>query len=237
MKNIYALVIVALLLVANKLQSQNEELVIWKNGVAIYTQSTNPSVMDSITFRQPIIDVAICGQVWATRNLEVITYRNGDLIPQVTDPTQWASLTTGAWCYYNNDPANGPIYGKLYNWYAVNDPRGLEPNGWHVPSDGEWTTLINCLGGELAAGGKMKAITLWDIPSAATNSSGFTGFPGGYCYSNGYFQNITEYGAWWSSSESGIPSAWGRSMYYLDGGVDRQSLGKKLGISVRCLRN
>ena len=65
--------------------------------------------------------VTICAQAWMTKNLDVTTYRNGDAIPQVTDPTAWANLTSGAWCYYNNDPANGPIYGKLYNWYAVND--------------------------------------------------------------------------------------------------------------------
>jgi uncharacterized protein (TIGR02145 family) len=81
-------------------------------------------------------------------NLDVVTYRNGDIIPQVTDPSLWSSLTTGAWCYYNNDANNGGIYGKLYNWYAVNDPRGLAPEGWHVPTDEEWETLTNKLGGE-----------------------------------------------------------------------------------------
>jgi uncharacterized protein (TIGR02145 family) len=98
-------------------------------------------------------------------NLNVSHYRNGDVIPQVTDPTAWSSLTTGAWCYYNNDTANGTVYGKLYNWYAVNDPRGLSPQGWHVPTDAEWTNLTSCLGGESLAGGKMKATTLWDSPN------------------------------------------------------------------------
>ena len=95
----------------------------------------------------------------------------------------WATLTTGAYCYYNNDSATyAATYGKLYNWYAVNDPRGLAPAGWHVPSDAEWTELINCLGGEDVAGGKMKAVSaLWYSPNTgATNSSGFTGLPGGY---------------------------------------------------------
>src|SRR4030095_15485991 len=89
----------------------------------------------------------ICDQDWMVKNLDVTTYRNGDIIPEVTDPTVWAALTTGAWCYYENNSTNGTTYGKLYNWYAVNDPRGLAPTGWHVPTDAEWTTLSTCLGG------------------------------------------------------------------------------------------
>src|ERR1035437_2945754 len=101
-----------------------------------------------------IPSVTICTQVWMLNNLEVTTYRNGDPIPQVTDPAAWGLLSTGAWCWYNNDSAtNASTYGKLYNWYAVNDPRGLAPTGWHVPSDAEWTTLSTCLGGAFVAGG------------------------------------------------------------------------------------
>src|SRR5436190_23369500 len=127
--------------------------------------------------------VTICDQVWMIKNLDVSTYRNGDPIPEVTDPSQWAGLTTGAWCYYENNSANGTIYGKLYNWYAVNDPRGLAPLGWHVPSDEELTTLTSCLGGVFVAGGTMKetGTTHWLAPNTeATNSSGWTGLPGGY---------------------------------------------------------
>ena len=82
------------------------------------------------------------------KNLDVSKYRNGDDIPQVTDATTWANLTTGAWCYYENNTANGTVYGKLYNWFAVNDPRGLAPSGWHIPSQAEWVTLQNCLGND-----------------------------------------------------------------------------------------
>jgi hypothetical protein len=95
--------------------------------------------------------ISICSQVWMTKNIDVTTYRNGDAIPQVTDQTQWASLTTGAWRYYNDDPAYGPIYGKLYNWYAVTDPRGLAPVGWHIPSETELNSLATCLGGTTVA--------------------------------------------------------------------------------------
>lgn len=146
----------------------------YSNEVTIYTGSSNlPSPTDV---------VSNCSQIWMTKNLDVAYYSNGDPIPQVTDPIQWATLNTGAWCYYNNDPANGAIYGKLYNWYAVNDPRGLAPNGWHIPSLPEYQTLRDCLAGRAVAGGKMKEVGLthWLSPnSGATNSSGFTALPGG----------------------------------------------------------
>ncbi|ULQ54705.1 fibrobacter succinogenes major paralogous domain-containing protein [Flavihumibacter fluvii] len=124
----------------------------------------------------------ICDQFWMVKNLDVATYRNGDIIPQVKDANTWFSLTSGAWCYYLNLSENGPIYGKLYNWYAVNDPRGLAPVGWHVPTETDVSTLSNCLGGDLVAGAKMMetGTAHWPPPnSEATNSSGFTGLPGG----------------------------------------------------------
>ncbi len=87
--------------------------------------------------------VTIGSQVWASKNLNVSTYRNGDIIPHVQDQNAWAKLTTGAWCYYDNDPSNEAKYGKLYNWYAVNDPRGLAPVGFHIPTHEEWLTLTD----------------------------------------------------------------------------------------------
>ena len=150
--------------------------------------------------------VTICGQTWIQSNLNVAHYRNGDIIPQVTDLTQWATLTTGAWCYYNNDPANGAIYGKLYNWYAVIDPRGIAPQGWHVPSNNEWTILSNCLGGDNISGEKMKEIGTvhWTNPNIATNSSGFSALPGGQITNSGGiigFYSIGTNGKWWSSTQ------------------------------------
>lgn len=99
-------------------------------------------------------EILIGNQTWTKKNLDVATYRNGDAIPQVQDST-WETLTTGAWCYYENNTDNGTTYGKLYNWYAVNDPRGLAPNGYHIPTDAEWTTLSTYLGGDSIAGNKM----------------------------------------------------------------------------------
>ena len=184
--------------------------------------------------------VTIGNQQWMRENLDVLTYRNGDIIPQVTDPTAWAALTTGAWCYYNNDVANGAIYGKLYNWYAVNDPRGLAPTGWHVPSDAEWTTLETTLGGAAVAGGKMKTTgtTSWTTPNTgATNESGFAGLPGGYRNYNGSFFSVGSSGYWWSSSENGTVDAWYRYLGYNVGGITRSNDYKLSGCSVRCLRD
>jgi uncharacterized protein (TIGR02145 family) len=140
--------------------------------------------------------VTICNQTWTKSNLNVSKYRNGDVIPQVTDPAAWSNLTTGAWCYYDNDPANGAVYGKLYNWYAVNDPRGLAPVGYHVPTETDWTTLSNCLGiDDLEIFNKMiePGTTHWTIPHPeANNSSGFTALPGGVREgSNGNYYYLT----------------------------------------------
>ena len=168
------------------------------NGGQTYTQGTPITDIDGNTY--PTI-ISTCGQTWTGKNLNVSKYRNGDAIPQVTDPSQWVNLTTGAWCYYNNDPNNGAIYGKLYNWYAVNDPRGLAPQGWHVPTETEWTSLINYLGGASVAGGKMKStdITLWGPPNIGTNSSGFSALPGGLRDVGGNF---------WGGGDGGFSTMW-----------------------------
>lgn len=186
----------------------------------------------------------ICDQVWMVKNLDVSTYGNGDPIPQVTDPYVWSTLSTGAWCYFNNDPANGPIYGKLYNWYAVNDPRGLAPAGWHVPLDAEWTKLYNCLYaippiGNVGDKIKEAGTAHWAAPNdAKTNISGFTALPAGFRDSGGPFNYPIGYWAfWWSSSEDGIDFAPLRFMYYGNGDLLSSSFGKQVGMSVRCVRD
>lgn len=182
--------------------------------------------------------VIIGPQVWMFKNLDVTTYRNGDPIPHVTDRTQWSKLTTGAWCYHNNDSATGAIYGKIYNWYAVNDSRGLTPVGWHVPTNTEWTTLAAYLGGESVAGGKLKetGTAHWISPNTgATNSSSFTALPGGYRHYNGTFSDIGSSGYWWSSSEYEATSAWNIGLYTDIADVYRHKFGKHIGLSVRCV--
>ena len=185
--------------------------------------------------------LTICCQSWMTKNLDVATYRNGDPIPKVTGTAEWAALTTGAYCYYNNDSATyAAIYGKLYNWYAVNDPRGLAPEGWHVPTDFEWTTLENCLGGASVAGGAMKETGTihWTSPNTgATNISGWAGLPGGIRFNFGTFDYIGANGYWWSSSETNPSYAYNRYLFYNDSYLVRSFDWKQRGFSVRCLRN
>ncbi len=179
--------------------------------------------------------VTIGTQAWTSKNLDVATYRNGDVIPQVKEASAWASLTTGAWCYYDNDASNGPKYGKLYNWYAVNDPRGLAPKGFHIPSDAEWTVLTDYLGGAAAVGTKMKSSSGWYENGNGTNSSGFAGFPGGARDDDGTFGNIGRIGFWWSASEDNSYNAWYRYLYGNNGDVYRFNYYKQNAFSVRCL--
>ena len=181
------------------------------------------------------------GQEWMAENLRTTTYANGELIPNVTtDGTQWSNLTTGAWAHYNNDNQYENPYGKLYNWYTVADPRNVCPTGWHVPTDEEYTLLTDYLGGEPVAGGKMKSTgtQYWLSPNTdATNESGFSGLPGGYRNYGGSFNDVGYSGNWWSSSELGTLSAWFRCLDYEYGGVIRETDGKTIGFSVRCLRD
>ena len=184
-------------------------------------------------------EVTIGTQTWTASNLNVTTYRNGDIIPEVTDPVEWESLTTGAWCHYNNDPANEAVYGKLYNWHAVNDPRGLAPAGWHVPTDAEWTVLTDYLGGESVAGGKLKeaGTTHWIAPNTdAINNYDFTALPGGYRANDGGYDGIGVNGGWWSSSENGTDNAWGRGLSYYYGDAYRVNGYKEDGFSVRLVK-
>lgn len=181
--------------------------------------------------------VRIGGQEWMAENLRVTHYRNGNTIPNVTDNSAWSELTTGAYCWYENDQSTYAKYGALYNWYAVNDNRNLCPVGWHVPSDAEWTTLTTYLGGISVAGGKMKAAILWDSPNAgATNSSGFSGLPGGSRDEWGCY-GIGSSGAWWTSTEYDGYLAWLRTLGYISQEVHRYEGYKMVGNSVRCLRD
>ena len=196
-------------------------------------------IASSTTFSYAQETVTIGKQTWMKKNLDVSRYRNGDVIPEVADLSTWVNLTTGAWCYYENKSDNGTTYGKLYNWYAVNDPRGLAPAGWHIPSDAEWTSLITFLNGTSVAGTAMKetGTSLWKSPNTgATNSSGWAGLPGGARHDNGLFQSMGFSGSWWSStSQDAI--AWYREMVFNFGGIARNFYVKRGGFSVRCVRD
>jgi uncharacterized protein (TIGR02145 family) len=185
-------------------------------------------------------DIIIGTQTWTGCNLNVDRYRNGDLIPEVTDPIAWAALTTGAWCWYNNDSANGPVYGKLYNWYAVSDPRGLAPLGYHIATGTEWSTLRTYLGGNTLAGGPLKETGFchWLAPNTgATNSSGFTAVGGGVRSSSGTFVNIKFSGKYWTSTVNDSTSA---ILYEIFSNITFVGTGASIkndALSVRCIKD
>ncbi len=148
-------------------------------------------------------EVKIGDQIWMTRNLNVDKFCNGDPIPEAKTNEEWIKAGENgepAWCYYDNDPENGEKFGRLYNWYAVNDPRGLAPEGWHIPSDEEWTTLVDYLGGEDEANIKMRSSVGWENDGEGNNESGFSALLGGYRNSYGDFNDLGECASWWTST-------------------------------------
>ena len=185
--------------------------------------------------------IRIGTQVWMAENLRSSQYRDGSSIPNVKDDALWTKLTTHAWCNYDNDSRHDFIYGKLYNWYAAVDYRGLCPKDWHLPSDVEWTTLVDFLGGEAVAGGQMKSkdTAQWNAPNkGATNTSGFTGTGGGTRNDfDGGFYRFHEQGYWWSGQE--YPSGALYSRFLADDEVEvfRLLTTQNEGYCVRCVRD
>jgi uncharacterized protein (TIGR02145 family) len=230
-----------------------------ENKSLISTSSSNFSKSEKLlSITQKILSeikpqyesVRIGNQEWMTRNLDVDRFRNGDLIPHIEFDEEWIKAgdkCQPAWCYYDNDPENGKKYGKLYYWYAVNEPRGLAPEGWHVPSDDEWTILINFLGGKEVAGHKMKSDNGWndwednygEIKNRnGDDSSGFNALPGGARGINGSFRNISINTFFWSATEFSRDIAWRFGMNGSEEVSRHYYFGSKSsGTSVRCLRN
>jgi uncharacterized protein (TIGR02145 family) len=213
------------------------------------TNNTTPGTLtdlDGNTYQT----IKIGNQWWMAENLKVTHYRNGDAIPKVTGDTEWSNLTNGACCNYGNDSNNTATYGRLYNFYALNDSRNTAPAGWHVPSDYEWKTLEMTLGmSQIAAdaigergtdvGGKLKetGMSHWQSPNmGATNESGFSALPGG-CRYGGSFDGLGVVAFFWSSTESESNSAWYRGLGYINSIVYRGSNSKQFGFSVRCVRD
>jgi uncharacterized protein (TIGR02145 family) len=182
---------------------------------------------------------ASSGQEWMTENLKVCRYANGDSIIHLTENLQWSMTDEGAWSYYNHNPSNGQIFGKLYNGWAVEDPRNVCPAGWHVPSTPEWTLLHSVNGGLSYGGGNLKAtgIDIWLSPNTgATNSSGFTALPGGVRLGGGDFQEIYGSGYWWTSTGNSATLDH-RILYYTSTGVWTGSASKQEGHSIRCVKD
>ena len=176
-------------------------------------------------------------------NLNVNHFQNGEIIPEAKTEEEWAKARVEnrpVWCFYDNDISNGGKYCKLYNWYAVNDPRGLAPKGWHVPTNFEWTVLTDYLAanGHSGAEGKaLKSTSGWNNSGNGTDNYGWLGLPGGNRYDYGNFHDIGVFGYWWSSSERDPSNAWTRTLEYGTGRLSRNYGHKKNGFSVRCLRD
>jgi uncharacterized protein (TIGR02145 family) len=177
--------------------------------------------------------VEIGAQTWMTGNLNVSRFRNGDSIPQVKSAEEW--IKSGkegkpAWCYIENNSENGRKYGKLYNWYAATDPRGLAPKGWHVASDQEWTKAINSLGGGISAALRIRMTGL-----SGAEQSGFSALPGGCRNSIGVFYGIDSVGCWWSATENNSSTGWMYVLNYIKCDINSFYTHKTFGVSVRCI--
>jgi uncharacterized protein (TIGR02145 family) len=191
-----------------------------------------------------IEEVRIGEDIWMKKNLDVDCFRNGDLIPNIESAEEWeAAAVNGqpAWCYYYNSSDYGEKYGKLYNWFAVNDPRGLAPEGFHIPTDSEWTTLTSYFGRERRYAGEKTieiGIIYWDVPNkGVTNESDFSALLGGYRYIDGSFTNFRGTTLFWSATENSNYNAWYRLLYNFSSSGSRINYYKCSGAYVRCLRD
>jgi uncharacterized protein (TIGR02145 family) len=184
--------------------------------------------------------IVIGGQTWMAENLRTVHYRNGDVLPNSIDSTQWASLNTGAYCNYNNTTNLDTIatFGRLYNWYAVADSRNISPKGWRVPTIADWDILFSSLGGDSIASNKMKevGITHWEDPFHSDNSCGFTALPGGRRYLTKKFEDMGFFGVWWTSSEYNEITAGFFYLYYFDSLIWKGINFKNNGYALRCIK-
>lgn len=193
---------------------------------------------DSV-YKNDIFTVKIGKQNWTIKNLDVSTFRNGDSIKEVKSNEEWEQRTAEgepAWCYFNNDPEIGHNFGRLYNWWAVNDSRGLAPIGFHIASDAEWMELIEFLGGMMTAGTAIKNTSGWIKNGNGNNESGFSALPGGKRYIEGRFECYNE-GYWWSSTESNKFMACFYLIFFNEGEVIRNEAYKDAGMYVRCIKD
>ena len=223
--------VIALWFRLDTLQATLKQLINAKDTANINQPSDSNQARESQAQKSEVI---IGAQAWMAKNLEITTFRNGDPIPQAASDEAWRIAGENkqpAYCY------NGESYGKLYNWFAVNDPRGLAPEGWHIPTDAEWTQLSDYLGGDVA-GKKMKSTSGWNNKGNGTNESGFNGLPGGYREDGGPFGGQGNYGYWWSASEYDSDTAYNRGLFHNDDSLySYYGFFKVKGFSVRCLRD
>lgn len=239
MKKLTVIVVLGLFACGQSSEKKEQDKKLDTISVKQDLQTNNTNTQTSIA------SIKIGTQLWATKNLDVSTFRNGDTIPEAKTAKEWkkaAQEKKPSWCYYENDPVKGAKFGKLYNWFAVNDPRILAPIGWHVPSNEEWTKLTDELGGIKTAGTKMKAANEWkDNGNNNRNESHFGALPGGYRNFDGKFGYMGDSGYWWTSTEENSGTAWFRYMdnIFANGHGVGCCYGedKRLGFSIRCLKD
>jgi uncharacterized protein (TIGR02145 family) len=225
---------------------------------AYATNSAGTSYGNQFVFNTRVADadlntyntVTIGTQMWMVENLRTTTFTGAGAIPNITGNPEWAALTTPAYCWYDNDPTNEPVYGAIYNWFAVQSGN-LCPTGWHVPTDTEVNTmelflgippadinLYDWRGTAQGVGTEMKNTTGWLAGENGTNTSGFAGLPGGYRYfADGTFQAETHWSYWWTATELDLTRAWNRQLDGTHTGVNKAAVEKQAGKYVRCIKN
>jgi len=217
--------------------------------IPLFKTSVLIAIMSLITYSCGVKDkdgntyktIKINNQVWLKENLNVSTLCNGDIIPEAKTEQEWEQAGQEGkpvWCY-SDDPESDEKLGKLYNWFAVNDPRKIAPEGWHIPSDEEWGQLINFLGGAEIAGSKLKHTNGWNRDGNGTDEVGFSALPGGTRANNGLYNDsgTGTIGCWWSSTETYNQYAWVRYMSFTDGRIYKDYYYKQYGFSVRCIKD
>ena len=215
----------------------NEVGTAYSNQIKLTTNTASTTISDIEGNTYNTINIG--NQIWMTSNLSTSRFRNGVYIPYILNSTQWATTKSPALSFYNHDNNFESNYGKQYNWYAVADPQGLCPVGWHIPTNSDWTILSDNLGGLNLAGGRMKnaGTTFWIFPSNGTNSSGFNGLPGGFRNVDGTFGILLHNAYWWSATDENEQKAFSRSIVYTDNVLSVNSSLKNQGFSVRCLKD
>jgi uncharacterized protein (TIGR02145 family) len=198
--------------------------------VLLSFHSINPSSFPEIVIGQ---------QIWMQQNLNVDTFQNGDMIDQARNADEWSRCGVekrACWCYYDFNPAKGQKYGKLYNWYAVNDDRKLAPEGWKIPTVDDWQILIDFTGGSDLSGNQLKCNNDWPTTAGLQNPYQFTALPGGFINGFGTCYESGMYGYWWSSTEDNELLARSLDLYDAESRAYISRSMKKEGLSVRCIK-
>lgn len=207
------------------------------SGYALKPKSNFTSVPGS---QAEFKTIKIGNQVWMADNLDITNYLNGDPVPEVKSNEEWEKYGNekkGCWCYFDNNPLN-VRYGKMYNYYALTDPRLLVPAGWHVPTEAEWVSMIEKLGGGFDAAEKLKNKTGWDGRYNGTNKSGFSALPGGERSYDGKFSSFGTYVAWWSSTPSNDETAAVQfNIMDSENKIEKWDSNKGFGFYVRCIKD